>query len=127
MTALLYLIIGLTAGALVAALVFFFARRRSVSHFPTELVRRLEMIDRGLRHGFSRNREEAGATAKNQRQELTKSLESVRSIVDDRLRQLQEDNAKQIDKMRSTVDEKLQGTLDKRLGESFKLVSDRLE
>jgi DNA recombination protein RmuC len=127
MTALLYLIIGLTAGALVAAVVFFLARRSSGSHLQTELVRRLEMIDRGLRDEFSRNREEAGATAKNQREELTKSLESVRSIVDDRLRQLQEDNAKQIDKMRSTVDEKLQGTLEKRLGESFKLVSDRLE
>jgi DNA recombination protein RmuC len=40
---------------------------------------------------------------------------------------LQDDNAQQIDKMRATVDEKLQGTLEKRLGESFKLVSDRLE
>ncbi|MGH7981811.1 MAG: DNA recombination protein RmuC [Candidatus Udaeobacter sp.] len=127
MTGLLYLIIGLTAGVLVAAFVFFLVRRSSGSHLQTELVHRLEMIDRGLRDEFSRNREEAGATAKNQREELTKSLESVRSIVDDRLRQLQEDNAKQIDKMRSTVDEKLQGTLEKRLGESFKLVSDRLE
>jgi DNA recombination protein RmuC len=127
MTALLYLIIGLTAGALVVAVVFFLARRGGGSHPQTELVRRLETIDRGLRDEFSRNREEAGAAAKNQREELTKSLESVRSIVDDRLRQLQEDNTKQIDKMRSTVDEKLQGTLEKRLGESFKLVSDRLE
>ena len=127
MTTLLYLIIGLIAGGLVAAVVFFLARRSGGSHSQTELVRRLEMIDRGLRDEFSRNREEAGATAKNQREELTKSLEGVRSIVDDRLRKLQEDNAKQIDKMRSTVDEKLQGTLEKRLGESFKLVSDRLE
>src|SRR5947199_6612539 len=55
------------------------------------------------------------------------ALEGVRSIVDVRLKQLQDDNAKQIDKMRATVDEKLQGTLEKRLGESFKLVSDRLE
>src|SRR5689334_9983584 len=85
------------------------------------------MIDRGLRDEFSRNREEAGAAAKNQREELTQSLESVRSIVDVRLKQLQDDNAKQIDKMRATVDEKLQGTLEKRLGESFKLVSERLE
>ena len=127
MTALLYLVSGLIAGALVAAVVFFLARRSGGSHSQTELVRRLEMIDRGLRDEFSRNRDEAGAAAKNQREELTKSLEGVRSIVDDRLRQLQEDNAKQIDKMRSTVDEKLQGTLEKRLGESFKLVSDRLE
>jgi DNA recombination protein RmuC len=43
------------------------------------------------------------------------------------LKELQQDNAKQIDKMRATVDEKLQGTLEKRLGESFKLVSERLE
>ena len=54
-------------------------------------------------------------------------MEGVRSIVDVRLRQLQDDNTQQIDKMRATVDEKLQGTLEKRLGESFKLVSDRLE
>jgi DNA recombination protein RmuC len=54
-------------------------------------------------------------------------LEGLRSIVDVRLKQLQEDNSKQLDRMRVTVDEKLQGTLEKRLGESFKLVSDRLE
>src|SRR5206468_3120213 len=102
-------------------------RRGSSGGVEAELVKRLETIDRGLRDEFSRNREEAGAAAKNQREELTKSLEGVRSIVDVRLSQLQEDNAKQIDKMRATVDEKLQGTLEKRLGESFKLVSDRLE
>src|ERR1700751_5101518 len=127
MTALLYLIIGLTVGALVTAVVFLLARRSSGSHLQTELVRRLETIDHRLRDEFSRNREEAGASAKNQREELTKSLESVRSIVDLRVKQLQEDNSTQIDKMRATVDEKLQGTLEKRLGESFKLVSDRLE
>jgi DNA recombination protein RmuC len=87
----------------------------------------LETIDRSLRDEFSRNREEAGASAKNQREELARSLEGVRSIVDVRLRQLQDDNAQQIDKMRATVDEKLQGTLEKRLGESFRLVSERLE
>ena len=54
-------------------------------------------------------------------------LEALRSIVDTRLKQLQEDNSQQLDRMRVTVDEKLQGTLEKRLGESFKLVSERLE
>ena len=87
----------------------------------------MEAIDRVLRDEFSRNREEAGTAAKSQREELGKSLEGVRAIVDVRLKELQQDNAKQIDKMRATVDEKLQGTLEKRLGESFKLVSDRLE
>ncbi|MDQ6764983.1 MAG: DNA recombination protein RmuC, partial [Verrucomicrobiota bacterium] len=54
-------------------------------------------------------------------------LESLRAVVDVRLKQLQEDNAAQIERMRATVDEKLQGTLEKRLGESFRLVSERLE
>jgi len=132
---MLYALIGLLGGGFVVALIYFTVRRsRARSELlanartvEEEILKRLETIDRGLRDEFSRNREEAGAAAKNQREELTRSLENVRSIVDVRLKQLQEDNATQIDKMRSTVDEKLQGTLEKRLGESFKLVSDRLE
>ena len=126
MSPLLYLLVGLIGGGLVVAVVVLL-RRRGNQSAATELAKRLETIDRSLRDEFSRNREEAGAAAKNQREELTKSLENVRSVVDSRLRQLQEDNATQIDKMRATVDEKLQGTLEKRLGESFKLVSERLE
>ncbi len=123
---MLYLVIGLVGGGLIVAVVVLLTRR-GADGAATELAKRLETIDRSLREEFSRNREEAGAAAKNQREELTRSLEGVRSIVDIRLRQLQDDNAKQIDKMRATVDEKLQGTLEKRLGESFKLVSDQLE
>jgi DNA recombination protein RmuC len=126
MSPLFYLVIGLIGGGLIVAVVVLLTRRGNQGA-TTELGKRLETIDRSLRDEFSRNREEAGAAAKNQREELAKSLEGVRSIVDVRLRQLQDDNAKQIDKMRATVDEKLQGTLEKRLGESFKLVSDRLE
>jgi DNA recombination protein RmuC len=128
MSPLLYLVTGLVGGGFIVAVIVLLAwRGMGDSGVEAELVRRLEVIDRGLRDEISRNREEAGAAAKNQREELTKSLENVRSVVDLRLRQLQEDNANQIDKMRATVDEKLQGTLEKRLGESFKLVSDRLE
>jgi DNA recombination protein RmuC len=126
MSPLVYIVIGLIGGGLIVA-VFLLLTRRANQGAATELAKRLETIDRSLRDELSRNREEAGAAAKNQREELARSLEGVRSIVDVRLRQLQDDNAKQIDKMRATVDEKLQGTLEKRLGESFKLVSDRLE
>lgn len=56
-----------------------------------------------------------------------KRLDGLRATVDERLAKLQEDNATRLDQMRQTVDEKLQGTLEKRLGESFKLVSDQLE
>ena len=127
MSPLLYLVIGLIAGGFIAGVIVLLVRRGSNGGVSSELVNRLEMVDRSLRDEFSRNREEAGAAAKNQREELARSLEGVRSIVDVRLRQLQDNNAQQIDKMRATVDEKLQGTLEKRLGESFKLVSDRLE
>jgi DNA recombination protein RmuC len=54
-------------------------------------------------------------------------LEAVRSTVEQRLDLLRGENAKKLDEMRATVDEKLQATLETRLGESFKLVSDRLE
>jgi DNA recombination protein RmuC len=135
MTPLSYIIIGVVGGALIALVVLVALRNRNrggitlanARTLEEEVVRRLEAIDRVLRDEFSRNREEAGAAAKSQREELGKSLEGVRAIVDVRLKELQQDNAKQIDKMRATVDEKLQGTLEKRLGESFKLVSDRLE
>jgi DNA recombination protein RmuC len=56
-----------------------------------------------------------------------KKLEAVRLTVESKLQSMQIDNAKQLDQMRQTVDEKLQGTLEKRLGESFKQVSERLE
>src|SRR6202790_17097 len=54
-------------------------------------------------------------------------LESVRATVEQRLDLLRNENAQKLEQMRTTVDEKLHATLELRLGESFKLVSDRLE
>lgn len=54
-------------------------------------------------------------------------MDRMRETIEERLRHLQEDNSKKLDQMRSTVDEKLSSTLEQRLGESFKLVSERLE
>ena len=56
-----------------------------------------------------------------------KKLETMRLSMENQLRTLQEDNSKKLEQMRATVDEKLQSTLEKRLGESFKQVSERLE
>lgn len=55
------------------------------------------------------------------------TLDRIRTTFDARVKELQEGNEKKLDEMRKTVDEKLHDTLEKRLGESFKLVSDRLE
>jgi len=54
-------------------------------------------------------------------------LEAVRATVEGRLELLRTDNAQKLEQMRTTVDEKLHATLELRLGESFKMVSDRLE
>lgn len=54
-------------------------------------------------------------------------LDAMRATVEERLKDLQTENVKKLDEMRSTVDEKLEKTLRERLGQSFKLVSDRLE
>ncbi|MEI6587852.1 MAG: DNA recombination protein RmuC [Candidatus Moraniibacteriota bacterium] len=56
-----------------------------------------------------------------------KKMEYVRETIEKRLENIQKDNSEKLEKMRETVDEKLHATLEKRLGESFKLVSDRLE
>ena len=54
-------------------------------------------------------------------------LGAMRQTIETQLRAIQEDNTKKLEQMRATVDEKLQSTLEKRLGESFKQVSERLE
>jgi DNA recombination protein RmuC len=165
----IYTLSYLVVVALLVALAWaLFRRSRRIvaineKSFEQQLLDRLETLKRAqerdaklFRDEFSRNREEAGAAARAQREELAatlknvsdstfKSLGEISAIlrgqleqvvdqsgkltdkVDLRLKELQQDNAQQIDKMRATVDEKLQGTLERRLGESFKIVSDRLE
>ncbi len=58
---------------------------------------------------------------------LDERFERLKMTVEGRLTAIQADNASKLEEMRRTVDEKLHATLEQRLGESFKLVSDRLE
>src|SRR5690242_18450553 len=102
-----YLIAGLIAGGVIAAIVFFFSRRnRNADEILLTKIALLETAqergERMLREEMCRGREENASAAKAQREELSKSLEGVRSVVDNRLRELQEDNSRQIDKMRAT-------------------------
>lgn len=59
--------------------------------------------------------------------QLADQSEQLRTLVGGQLEQLRRDNAEKLESMRKTVDEKLQGTLEQRLGQSFTLVSERLE
>ncbi|MFZ6861309.1 DNA recombination protein RmuC [Undibacterium sp. Ji67W] len=54
-------------------------------------------------------------------------MSEIRATLEQKIQQLQAENASKLEEMRKTVDEKLHATLEQRLGESFKLVSDRLE
>ena len=108
-----------------------------------------EKMERSIRDDLARNREENTTASQKAREELAASLknvgdslnkqiaamtlsteqrlDAVRQAVEHRLTAMQTDNALKLEQMRATVDEKLQSTLEKRLGESFKQVSDRLE
>lgn len=63
----------------------------------------------------------------NTRKNMEDKLEAMRKTIEEKLITIQNDNNKQLEKMRVTVDEKLHNTLEQRLGESFKVVNDRLE
>jgi DNA recombination protein RmuC len=94
----------------------------------------LEAVGHGVRGslGELREAEERRAAALAERVErLVESsqqkLDAVRQSVGEGLAALQKDNLAQLERLRATVDEQLQGTLERRLGESFKQVSERLE
>ena len=83
---------------------------------------------KGISEQLQQNRRaDTNSIAKDNRDELKESLKDLKESIDTRLKSIQEDSTKQLDKMRDTVDEKTSKNLEKRIGESFKQVSDRLE
>ncbi|MFA5323972.1 MAG: DNA recombination protein RmuC [Smithella sp.] len=108
-----------------------------------------ERTDHSVRDEIARLRTEAQTQAQQERAELArlfksfedsvqmrlseltaateKKIDALRFVIDEKLREIQENNARQLERMRETVDEKLHTTLETRLGEAFKLVSERLE
>ncbi|MEW6652790.1 MAG: DNA recombination protein RmuC [Bacteroidota bacterium] len=124
-------------------------------------------LDKSFRDEIARSKGESASNAKEQREELNKSilnlgyqitntigemskrqkdqldifsaqintltqsneqkLDKLQEKVETQLREIQDKNERKLEEMRNTVDEKLHSTLEKRLGESFKLVSERLE
>jgi DNA recombination protein RmuC len=99
------------------------AQERAERLLQEELKRGREESAGSARH----LREEVGASIKGMSDSVEKRVSEMRGVVDLRLEKIQEESAKKLDAMRATVEEKLQGTLEKRLGESFQQVSERLE
>ncbi len=77
-------------------------------------------LQKGQLDSFSRHLAELTALNENK-------LEALRRTMERRLEAMQSDSTAKLEQMRVVVDEKLQSTLEKRLGESFKQVSERLE
>lgn len=102
-------------------------------------------IEAAVKREIATNRSESGEVAKQTREELRDNRKEIREALESfrwdtsaridqmketlekKLAELQAGNEKKLEQMRVTVDEKLQKTLETRLGESFKLVSERLE
>lgn len=93
---------------------------------------------RGLREEISNRLGENAAFQKSQLDSFQRQISELREANENQMRRMREtietrldtlraENSAKLDEMRRTVDEKLQGTLEKRLGESFKQVSERLE
>jgi len=136
-----YIIIGLLL--LVIVLLIWQLKRGSSIFSPLDgkldvLKTLQERTENSVRDEIAKFRAEYQNQSREQREELAGSLkgfgdsveqkmENVRLVVDGKLKQIQEDNTLQLEKMRETVDDKLHATLETRLGEAFKLVSERLE
>jgi DNA recombination protein RmuC len=100
-----------------------------------------EEVGKGLRdmtHGLLQRMTENAGMQKDQLDSFARQLvaltrlneeksETIRNVIDAQLLSLRTENSKKLEQMRETVDEKLNTTLEKRVGESFRQVSDRLE
>lgn len=125
--------------ALIVLIIFLFvlSRKREEKEIEEEInfkIREIEgllnKIDPLIRDEFMRSREEMQRSLKENREEITTTLKNLGELIsgtlERRLQSLQDENSKKLDEMRAVVDEKLHSTLEKRLSESFNLVSERL-
>ena len=118
---------------------------RSLSASQVQTEARLESFRKSLEDSGAQQRKESAEarveTQKNLTDGLTRVTDQLQTLTRNNgekvaemqaamqtsLERMQKGNEEKLEKMRETVDEKLQGTLEKRLGESFKIVSDNLE
>jgi len=97
--------------------------RAALGHLTDSILNRMTQIARLQKDQLdSFSRQLADLTRLNEGK-----LDTLRLTMENRLQSMQASNTEKLDQMRNVVDEKLQSTLEKRLGESFKQVSERLE
>jgi DNA recombination protein RmuC len=123
-------LLGVTAIASLAALALLAvllagrnAARGDARELREELARGIDRASQAQLNQLS----SIASVQNNQIDAFSRQLQETRATIETRLDAIRKENTEQLEKIRVTVDEKLQSTLEKRLGESFKQVSDRLE
>ena len=96
---------------------------KSLKSFESKFSENTKDLNERLGQNFSNFNKQQIDTNK----QATDNIRNVEKTIEKQLKSIREDNTTQLNEMRKTVDEKLQTTLEKRLGESFKQVSSRLE
>lgn len=100
---------------------------RRLGDFGESLTRQQQEVRTELTGSLNTFRDSTAAELKRVVETTDRKGEELRTLVDAKLLHIQQQNEKKLEEMRVTVDEKLQGTLERRLGESFKIVSERLD
>lgn len=126
-----------------------FETKENTEEITASLTTNIDRLDKSIKDDFSRSRSENSEHSKNQREELNNSFklindqltlrlekltekneekfDKLQDKVSSQLKEIQDNNNKKLEEMRVTVDEKLHSTLEKRLGESFSVVSTQLK
>jgi DNA recombination protein RmuC len=89
--------------------------------------KRLESLSTQIQLTLDSVKKDMGERLTQMTQTAEQSAERVRNVLNEQLASIQKDNAEKLEQMRKTVDEKLHATLEERLGQSFKMVTDKLE
>jgi DNA recombination protein RmuC len=103
------------------------AQREELRNSLTAFEKRLDDNAKALQEVLRQQFDDLLKQLHNQGKTSLEAVKDVRETIEKQLKEIREDNGKRLEEMRKTVDEKLQDTLEKRLGESFKQVSERLE
>jgi DNA recombination protein RmuC len=123
---------------LIVLLLFLIAKIKEQRFYQEQQIKEAHKMEESMREEFRRNREEFSRLASEGRKEQTQSFSALTTAInqqlqyiaksnEERMEKMRFDNNTMLERMRETVDEKLNKTLEERLGQSFKMVSERLE
>lgn len=112
---------------LLAVILLLFFKSSEKENFWKEFQTASMQLTSALDQSSRANREEQNRSIERLTFEMKNSIDKMRETMEARFQNIQKENAEKLEQMRLTVDEKLHNTLETRLGESFKVVSERLE